>query len=175
MLTGWSVIDFDDSPLTKSESLSYFWSRRWNKVTQSGLRRGVYLPHLHNGFSRTIAAMVTFLASGILHEYVLLIMTQRRGQPNNPTLLPFAPNYGNHLKFFLWCAVAIFIEKVVRRTTPIFWIQKHFPQPIWTALVLLTVLPIVHLFCDEYVESSFYSDAAMGFAKIEYLGELSLN
>ena len=169
-LSGLSVIDFSDNPLTLSESPSDFWSRRWNKITQSGLRRGVYLPLLQSGLSRSVSSLGTFLASGILHEYVLLIMKQRRGLPNNPTHTAFDPNYGNHLRFFAWCGIVLWIEKLTRRMAPVLWMQKHLPQPIRTALVLLTVLPIAHLFTDEYVASSFYSDLALGFVKIEYLG-----
>lgn len=170
MISGWSVIEIFDNPLTRSESPSDFWSKRWNRITQSGLRRGVYLPFLQSGLSRSGAAFGTFMMSGILHEYVLAIMKRRRGKPNNPTSTPFDPKYGNHFYFFLWCGIVMWLEKLTRRTTPIIWMQKHLPRPIRTALVLLTVLPIVHLFTDEYIASSFYSDAAFGFFKIVHLG-----
>ena len=61
-------------------------------------------------------------------------------------------------------------EGLLRHTRPILWMRKHLPRPIRTALVLLTVLPVAHFFTDEYIASSFYSDAAFGFFKIEYLG-----
>lgn len=169
-LSGLSVKEFSDSPLTKSESPSDFWSRRWNRITQSGLRRGVYLPLLQSGFSRSASLFGTFLASGVLHEYVLLIMKHRRGIPNNVTHTPFEPNYGNHLGFFAWCGLVLWIEKLTRLTAPVLWMQNNLPQPVRTILVLLTVLPIVHLFTNEYIASSFYSDLALGFVKIEYLG-----
>ena len=169
-VSGFDVIDFNDSPLTKSESPSDFWGNRWNKITQNGLHRGVYLPLLMGGFSRTVAALGTFLTSGILHEYVLLIMKCRSGRPNNLSDTVFEPNYGNHLYFFLWCGIVAWLEKLTRRTSPIIWMQKHLPQPVRTALVLLTVLPIAHLFTDEYIASSFYNDLSLGFVKIEYLG-----
>lgn len=169
-LSGLKVTDFMDNPFTQSESPSDFWSRRWNKITQSGLRRGVYLPLMQSGLSRSASSLGTFLASGILHEYVLVIMKQRRGIPNNPTHTAFEPNYGNHLRFFAWCGLVLWIEKLTKKTAPVIWMQKHLPRPIRTGLVLLTVLPIAHLFTDEYVASSFYNDLALGFVKIEYLG-----
>ena len=169
LLSGMSVIDPFDSPLTKSASPSDFWSRRWNRITQSGLRRGVFLPLLQCGASRTGAALGTFVASGILHEYVLLIMKQRQGKPNNPAGAVFEPNYGNHFRFFLWCGIVIWVEKLTRSTAPVLWMQKHLPQPVRTFLVLMTVLPIVNLFTDEYIASSFYNDAAFGFVRISHL------
>ena len=170
ILSGLSVIEIFDNTLTQSESPSDFWSRRWNKVTQSGLRRGIYVPLVQSGVSRTGAALGTFLVSGVLHEYVLAIMQRRIGEPNNPTRTPFEPKYGNHLYFFLWCGLVMWLEKLTRRTTAVLWIQKNLPRPVRTALVLLTVLPMTHFFTDEYIGSSFYSDLAFGFFKIEYLG-----
>jgi hypothetical protein len=170
-LTGFDVVDFNDSPLTKSESPTDFWSKRWNKITQSGLRRGVFLPFVTSGFSRTVAAFCTFVVSGILHEYVLLIMKARSGRPNNPSETPFEPNYGNHLYFFAWCGVVTWLEKVTQRSAPIIWMRKYLPRNIRTALVLLTVLPIAHLFMDEYISSSFYNDLSLGFVKIVYTGK----
>jgi len=99
-------------------------------------------------------------------------MKQRVGEPNNPTRTPFEPNYGHHLRFFLWCGGVLWLEKCTRQTAAVLWMQKYLPRPIRTVLVLLTVLPAVHLFTDEYIASSFYSDLAFGFFKIVRIVEL---
>lgn len=162
-------MDFADAPLTKSRSPSDFWGNRWNRLVGPALRRGVYMPirkclrwHSH------VAAMITFVASGLLHEYVLYILSMRRGKPNNPLTRnaendAFVPNYGHHLFFFSWCAVILLGERVIGPTiTP--WLPK--PGPLRTGLVLLTTLPIAHYFTDEYIASSFYSDISLGFPKV---------
>lgn len=173
-VTGLSVTKFNDHPLTRSTSPSDFWGRRWNKLVNQELRRGVFHPLRRYGFHRSVAALATFLASGLLHEYVLYVSTFRgSGAPdgtvlrhNNPQGAPFVPSYGNHLLFFAWNGAVLLGEHVLADTWGVQWLRTHLARPVRTALVLLTVLPIAHLFTDEYVASCFYSDIAMGFPKI---------
>jgi len=163
-------MEFNDYPLTRSTSPSDFWGRRWNKIVASALRRGVFRPVRQMGWSRHTAALATFVASGLLHEYVLLVMALRKGAANNPSQEPYKPVFGNHLIFFAWNGIVLLLERALTDTEPIRWIAHNLPQPMKTFLVLLTVLPIAHLFTDEYVASGFYSDIAFGFPRIFYLG-----
>ena len=42
LVTGVSTVEFNDNPLTKSQSVSEFWGQRWNRVV-GGLLRVSYL------------------------------------------------------------------------------------------------------------------------------------
>lgn len=170
IVTGISTSKFNDHPLLASSSPSDFWGRRWNKIVGSGLRRGVFTPLRKGGFSRSLSAFTTFAVSGCLHEYVLLIMTLRGGVPNNPKGEAFVPSYGNQWIFFTWNGVVLLTEYALQGSAVIRFLQKNVPKPLRTALVLLTVIPIAHLFTDEYVASSFYSDIALGFPRIVKIG-----
>lgn len=164
--SGISTSTFNDNPLLASSSPSDFWGRRWNKIVGSGLRRGVFRPLRKGGYSRSLAAFATFVASGCLHEYVLLMMSLRGGVPNNPTGEPFVPSYGRQWIFFTWNGAVLLVEHALQGTAVIRFLQNNLPKPARTALVLLTVIPIAHFFTDEYVNSCFYSDISMGFPLI---------
>ena len=174
-ITGVSTLNFSDAPLTQSSSPSDFWGRRWNRLTGPALRRGVYEPlrkclHLNTH----MAASLTFLASGLLHEYVLLVLSRRRGVPNAPpsfiegnknindSAFFFVPNYGRHLLFFTWCLITLLGERFLGRYLT--WCPSK--GPLRTFLVLMTTLPLAHLFTDEYVACSFYNDISLGFPKV---------
>ena len=191
--------DFHDSPLTKSTSSSDFWSNRWDKPVQSALKNGIYKPILQylkpsevvtaSSTARSskqqryvIAAIGTFVVSGILHEYVWYFMsfriTMQQQEPFGHEYL-YQPNHGHQMIFFLWNGILLLVERILRpiliRETKqssssssgtIMSIQNYYsmiPQPIQTLLVLLLVLPVSHLFTDAYIRSSFYQDASFGF------------
>lgn len=157
LLTGYTLENFSESPLTQSTSPSDFWGQRWDRPVQSALRRGCYQP-MRKRFSSYVAAFGTFVVSGFIHEYMLYTMTFRSQHI-------YQPQYGNQFVFFLWNGIVLLLER---------WFpQVKFPRPIQTALVVMTVLPIAHLFTDEYVRSSFYDDASWGFPILVYLGNSS--
>ena len=159
------------SSYTVKESID-FWGRRWNKLTGPALRRGVHEPLRKCWNMNThLAACLTFVGSGLLHEYVLYVLSQRRGEPNLPFTMSqrhmadntYVPNYGNHFVFFAWCAMTLLGERLLGQ-----YIGKVVPSsgPLRTVLVLSTTLPLAHLFTDEYVACSFYGDLSMGFPKL---------
>lgn len=171
IVSGMQLVDFSDSPLTKSVSPSDFWGNRWDKPVASALKDGVFRPLHQAGFSRHIAAIATFVVSGVIHEYVLYLMAQREGHANNPTRQQYTPNYGRHTQFFLWNGIVLLFERALETHRFVKWIKANIPGPLRTALVLMTVLPIAHFFTDEYIKSGFYSDASLGFPLIVYLGK----
>jgi hypothetical protein len=166
-VTGYTLEQFSDSPLTQSTSPSDFWGRRWDRPVQSALRRGCYEP-LCDHYGTAMAAFGTFVVSGFIHEYILLAMAFRGGHHT-----AYRPRYGLQFAFFLWNGVVLMMERWFRKqvkTTPSDgWLSRiqavlsSLPRPIQTALVLMTVLPIGHWFTDEYIRASFYDDASWGF------------
>jgi len=198
MMTGFSTVAVMHSPLSESTSPSDFWSRRWNRMIHAVLKvsnrisgpyllpnrfsysymcyriqRGVYLP-LRKYFSKTTASVGTFVASGLLHEYVLAIIFLK----GNVSPEEQRRNYGMHMAFFVYNGIVIFIEyalkgnKFVARCLA--EIQKVLPKQAITAFVLLTVIPVSHWFTDEYVMSGFYTDYSLGFPRIVYIPKETL-
>ena len=184
LLSGLAMEDFSRSPLSQSTSPSDFWSYRWDRPVQDAIRRGCFQP------LKTVAKMTplgaawtTFWISGLLHEYIMWIMSFR--QPTLPHQPPYQPYVGSQWAFFIWNGIVLLLERWLMKqkkemtTTKkdtktsqqplsvVFWlldtIQQYLPQSCQTALVLLTVLPVAHWFTNEYIRSGFYSDAAWGF------------
>ncbi|GKY97581.1 hypothetical protein MPSEU_000716600 [Mayamaea pseudoterrestris] len=162
LLSGLRTLDLNNSPMTASASPSDFWGKRWNVVVSSALKRGVFIPVRKQGYSRPVAALACFAASGLLHEYLIHVMTFRNNQN---------PIYGLHLIFFTWNAVVLILEQFLRDTPIIRWMAKNLPMPLRTVLVLLTVLPVGHFFTDVYVDLGFFSDFSIGFPKFRFTSE----
>jgi hypothetical protein len=171
LLGGNSTIDVNDSPLTKATSPSDFWGNRWNKVVSSALKRGVFVPLRKATFSRPMAALATFTVSGLLHEYILVVMTTNtKDQQATATPLLY---YGSHMAFFLWNGTVLILEHQFKGHAIVTWVQTHLPAPIRTALVLLTVLPVAMLFTDAYIDNGLYANYALGFPRLIRVDEMS--
>ena len=163
-LTGLNTVALNDHPLSKSQSPSEFWNKRWNVVVSHGLKRAVFVPLKKNGFSKPFAALATFVASGLMHEYILFLISYSEFKEMGH--ISFS---GTHLAFFAWNGVVSVLEHFFKDHTIIRWISKTFPKPIKTALVILTVLPLAHLFTQIYADSGFYTAFGLGFPRIELI------
>ncbi|CAB9527527.1 Probable long-chain-alcohol O-fatty-acyltransferase [Seminavis robusta] len=159
-LTGTTVIELTNSPMTQSTSVSDFWSRRWNSLVHLVLKGGVYVPMRKNGFPASVAAFVTFAASGIFHEYVLTALAMKARVLEDDSF--YTPKYGYHLAFFAWNGLAIMMEHAVSDHPFVRWMKNNLPRPVITTLVICTVLPVGHWFTDEYVRIGFFDEIALG-------------
>ena len=151
LVTGQQVVRLNDHPLTRSTSPSDFWGRRWNRIVSPALKRAVFKPLRQNGYSRSLAAVATFVVSGLVHEYLLVLLSFATGQ---------------QWLFFLWNGLVLALEHSVGHTKPLQWMAQNLPRPLRTALVLLLVLPVSHWFTDDYVDVGFYNHFAMAFPRL---------
>lgn len=148
VFTGYEAEPVMDNPLLESESPMDFWGRRWNLLIHTVLKNGVYKPVRKCSFSRTTAVLITFLMSGIFHEWILLIIF---GGNNN-----FEPTYGSATVFFLWQALLIGLELTLGGSK---WVQKissTLPRPLKTAFVVGMGLPLAHFFLEPYIRSDYF-------------------
>jgi len=157
MATGIETKPIAHQPLSKAISPSDFWSRRWNCFTAGLLKRGVFKP-FRTHYSKVVAAIATFLVSGFIHEYVLSVFAfaKKEGESFSQT-----PNYGSQLSFFAWNGVVLIIESLFGNALIFQWMKHRLPQPIKTALILLTALPISHWFTHEYISIGLYQDLTL--------------
>jgi len=167
IVSGYVTVNLNNWPLLASSSPSDFWGKRWNTLISSALKRGVFRPMRQGGFSRSIAALATFVASGVLHEYILIVMMA--GYPGgviHASHSLFDLLVGKHLLFFSWNGIVLVLEHFFYDIRPIQWIKRNIPAIVRSQLVVLTVLPVAHLFTDAYVDNGFYSSFAMGFPRL---------
>lgn len=154
-----------DNPMFASTSPSDFWGRRWNKMIHSVLKRGVYKP-VYRSFSKTTATLATFLASGLIHEYSWLIMFYvHKNEKNSDTGLCATcvyPTYGKSIVFFGWNGLIIVLQHMIGGFWLFGWMKKYFPSPCITALVVMTALPVGHLFTDDWIAGKYYEHVQLG-------------
>lgn len=159
-LTGIETMDLNVNPLTTSSSPSDFWGNRWNRVVSSALKRGVFVPLRKQRFSRPVAAMATFIASGLLHEYILVVITHNNEAFDDVNVA------GSQLAFFMWNGAVLGLEHFLRGNKFLGALSTNLPGPIRSFLVVLTVLPLAHKFTEVYVDTGFYRSFGSGFPKI---------
>ena len=65
------------NPLLESRSFKETWGTRWNRPVNALLKRTIYIPARKSGFNQKLSAFLTFLGSGLLHEYNFSIHNNR--------------------------------------------------------------------------------------------------
>ena len=169
---GIRTLDVFDNPMFGSSSVSDFWGRRWNRLVHGVLKRGVYKPVRKHSSSRTLAAVAAFVASGVLHEYILMLMSLSiladAGSPEKYTT--FVPLYGNQFCFFAWNGMLMALEYIILRWSISSKVTlPNLPNLLRSMLVILMALPVAHWFTDEYVRSGFFAHYVVGFPIISRL------
>ena len=145
LLYGYETYEVVQNPMFKSTSVSEFWGRRWNLSVHKGLKNGVYKPTLKYSSSKLLGALVTFLVSGIIHEYVNFVLFYR-----NDITGQFTSSW-NQIMFFGWNGVLLALEHWIGHWAIFKWMTRNLPQFVITALVLCCALPLAHLFTGDYI------------------------
>jgi len=169
-LAGIKVNDVMKNPLFESTSPSEFWGKRWNILVNGVLKRGVFKP-VRQYCSKPIAALATFVASGLFHEWILTAVFfvhshEKDGDGNCISSSCYHPAYGYNLAFFLWNAGIIAMEHYIGGLYLFQWIKRTLPRPIITALVLSTALPVAHWFTYDLIKSDYFVHGQVGFPMI---------
>ena len=154
-ITGYETILLMNDPLTLSTSPSDFWGRRWNMVIHNLLKRGVFQP-VKRFYGRTIASLSTFIMSGLMHEYAWSIIFYSRNSTD------FYPKYGKNMIFFAWNGLVILLERQIGHWHVFQWIKCNLPRPMITFLVIMTSIPISHLFSGDWIIGGYFQDFVIG-------------
>lgn len=168
---GWHFVNSHNDPITAATSVSDFWGKRWNQLVASILKRGVYGP-MRRILPRAPAAIVTFLTSGLAHEYMLHVLSSARGPnviANNLWRQPYQYKFGHQFTFFLWNGLLLLLEECWRGHWSLVLVKQCIPRTIRTILLMLLVLPITHWFTDEYDKSGIFRDTATAFPQIKFI------
>jgi hypothetical protein len=147
LVYGYETYEIVLNPMFKSTSVSEFWGRRWNLLVHNGLKNGVYKPTRKLTSSKILAVLATFAASGVLHEYVNLVMFE--GQEHYQFRW-------KQMLFFGWNGVLLALEHFIGHWAIFRWMNQNLPQIVVTALLLSAALPIAHLFIGDYIEHGYF-------------------
>jgi len=168
-LTGIQIVDLMNGAMFTSMSPSDFWGKKWNRFIHGMLKRGVYKP-VRKYSSYIIASIAAFLASGLFHEWVLysmyVIVDSEKDATGQCSTCYYPPSHGKQLAFFIWNAIVVVLQHSIGHIFLFRWIRENCSAPLVTALVLLTVLPIAHLFLDDYIRGRFFHDLQAAFLMV---------
>jgi hypothetical protein len=146
VLQGYKSAPVFDNPLVKSRSYRECWGTRWNKPIQTLLKRTVYIPARKVGYSATVASLLVFAASGILHEYMFFVHNYRS----------YAP--GHAMLFFMYVVVLMLVEERY---------LDRFKDGVPTIIVSLVLqLPVLPLFSWLFIKSYFESGMLKGVSEL---------
>lgn len=154
------TIEAMKNAMFEARSPSDFWGRKWNIVIHNMLKRAVFKP-VREHYSKMMAMICTFLASGLFHEWILAVtFTINRNEKDENGYCDhcYYPNtYGKHLMFFLWNGMLIGIEIIVVKRFPLFhYLGKTLPPLLRSFMVLMTALPVGHLFLGDLIIAKFF-------------------
>ena len=114
------------NPLLASRTFRQAWGERWNRTVGLLLKRTIYIPARQDGnLPAFMAALLTFLASGALHEYNFSVHNGAHY---------YQQDLGKALIFFgtmgIWMLVeeSVFRTCLPRRTQA--WIQDKLPTAV---------------------------------------------
>jgi D-alanyl-lipoteichoic acid acyltransferase DltB (MBOAT superfamily) len=120
----WRAAGVDAKPLMNwpvlAESVSEFWSKRWNLAFRDLTHRFLFRPLAARGFAR-LGLAVVFVFSGVVHDIVIS--------------LPAGGGYGLPTAYFLIQALALFAER--SRLGKRIGLGKGVTGRLFTAIVLI--------------------------------------
>lgn len=121
--------------------------------------------------SKLLAALSTFIMSGLMHEYVWLLLFSPNVHEREEWLnmgkdvLPF----GKQVVFFGWNGILVMLEYIVVGSsvaTLFTWVPKTVPTPIVGILVVLVALPVAHWYTGDMIAFGCFSHMQQGFPLI---------
>ena len=148
MLSGATTEPGFGNPLLASRSLREAWGERWNRPVHVLLKRAVYVPARRRAIPAPLAALLTFIASGALHEYNFAIHNAAAYEP------------GHAMAFFLLMGILMLLEAAVQdaalKRTPkrLRALLGATPSAVISVGLQLAVLPaFAPLFMRSWLES----------------------
>lgn len=159
------------NPLLTSSSPTDFWGRKWNRMIHILLKHSVFKPS--NQFVTTPwAIFVTFVASGILHEYIWRLMFFRYEKDGpchtdsenvkieQETKDCYVPALFKLTAFFAWNGIVMLLEN---RLGAIFRpLSSLMPLPLVSTFVLLSALPVSHWYTGDWVHGGYFAQLSLG-------------
>ena len=134
------------NPLLASRSLRENWGERWNRPVNTFLKRAVYVPARRRGYSAAAASLLTFLCSGLLHEYNFSLHNASAYQPGHASL------------FFITMGLLMIAEAALASRAPPLArrIFRALPSALVSLALLAPVLPFFGpLFMRSWIQSGF--------------------
>ena len=139
-----------DNPMLASRTFAEAWGVRWNLPVQILLKRTIYVPARRSlGLSKEVSIVLTFLGSGLLHEYNFWIHNHRGYQPGRATV------------FFVGMSFVMMVDASIRSRIllPASWqsATDRIPSVVIAAALTFSVSGIFSsFFIQSWLEAGFF-------------------
>jgi len=156
---------FMTNPMGESQSMAEFWGKRWNKLIQTLLKRGIFKP-LRSILPKYVAMAGCFVVSGFFHEWLMLIIfaplpedieNEHCGQNQCYKLV-----WGSALLFFVWMGVLVAWEFM-------FLPRSYFKKStlFYKACMGCVAMVGCPFFMAPYVHTTFFKDGFLGYFMVQ--------
>ncbi|KAL7531609.1 hypothetical protein ACHAXR_004133 [Thalassiosira sp. AJA248-18] len=136
------------NPLLASRHLTETWGTRWNLPVQLLLKRTVYVPARMVGFGTSMSAILTFLVSGLLHEYNFSIHNSLAYDPYKAMV--FFMLMGVVMLFEKWAWENLFPSRVKN------FVDRSVPSAVTAVVLTMSVsATFEHFFIQSWLKSGF--------------------
>lgn len=140
-----------DNPLLASRTFAETWGVRWNLPVQILLKRTIYAPARRSlGIAKELSIVLTFLGSGLLHEYNFWIHNYRGYQPGRATV------------FFVGMSFIMMLDATIRSQIPASWqsITDRIPSVVISAALTFSVSGIFSsFFMQSWLNAGFFESS----------------
>jgi len=155
------------SPLTHSKTPTEFWTKRWNHMTHRLLKGGIFEPAKLCFGDKKFAMFLTFVASGLYHEYVWTTMfyNQKYRYDENDACTNeencYEFNFGRVTAFFAYAGIIMHFERPVRKLAFVKWLSSHLPTLMVAQMLVCIHAPLVKLYGGDWVKGGFFDDLSI--------------
>eukprot|EP00536_Pseudo-nitzschia_multiseries_P011874 jgi/Psemu1/207218/e_gw1.430.41.1 len=167
-LKGLATETIFDSPLTKSKTPTDFWTKRWNHMTHLLLKRGIFEPANQSFMSGKTAMFVTFIISGLYHEYCWACIFY-----NQPFLYGadglclkgencYEFKFGRVTAFFAYTGVIMLLERPLGKHIFFKWLSSVLPTFVIAQLLVLIHVPFVKWYGGDWIEGTILVYCSIG-------------
>jgi hypothetical protein len=108
--------------------------------------------------------MVTFLASGLIHEYVWCLLFYINIHQTTDDDVSYDPPFGKQMLFFGWNGILLILEYAVGWET----LVSTVPKPAVTLVVVLMALPVGHLFTGDMLKGGYFTSLQLAFPILKW-------
>eukprot|EP00531_Pseudo-nitzschia_arenysensis_P010754 CAMPEP_0116136602 /NCGR_PEP_ID=MMETSP0329-20121206/11812_1 /TAXON_ID=697910 /ORGANISM="Pseudo-nitzschia arenysensis, Strain B593" /LENGTH=408 /DNA_ID=CAMNT_0003631481 /DNA_START=61 /DNA_END=1287 /DNA_ORIENTATION=+ len=146
-----------DSPLTKSRTPTEFWTKRWNRMVHKLLKGGIFEPSKLCFQSKAAAMFITFVTSGLYHEYVWVTVFYDEDRPCTEGEKCYEFQFGRVTAFFAYTGMIMLLERPMKKLSVIKWMSSNLPTLV-IAQLLVCLHTLVKWYGGDWIEGGLFDD-----------------
>lgn len=150
-----------DAPLTQSRTPTEFWTKRWNRMVHKLLKGGVFEPVKLCSQSKAAAMFVTFVASGLYHEYVwtTIFYTEYRACEDKEEC--YQLRFGRVTAFFAYTGIIMLLERPMKKLSVVKWMSSNLPTLVISQILVCLHVPFVKWYGGDWIEGGLFDDLSI--------------